>query len=205
MIYKAAEVIWIFLAGRDGTGIEGSIRCPRGPKKTVAFCKLACTIVQIACTIVWLIKDKIWSAFLILVGSDRRQVVWLLPNSRPGSIPFLEDAAKYTCPNTNTNTNTHASRSWMSRSVRDAPIWRNVLLGENSEVAQEMLGCLPIQFCRYNCTIQFCRYKAARVDHTHARPRLSRLQMSTTQSSVMGEDCFTAWEGFLVCIFIDWN
>ena len=56
MIYKAVEVVWIFLAdgrdGRDGTGIEGSIRGPRGPKKTVAFCKLACTIVQIACTIV---------------------------------------------------------------------------------------------------------------------------------------------------------
>ena len=34
MIYKAVEVIWIFLAGRtDGTEIEGSIRGPRGPKK----------------------------------------------------------------------------------------------------------------------------------------------------------------------------
>ena len=38
MIYKAVEVIWIFLAGgrdgrADGTGIEGSIRDPRGPKK----------------------------------------------------------------------------------------------------------------------------------------------------------------------------
>ena len=33
MIYKAVEVIWIFLAGgRDGTGIEGTIRGPRGPK-----------------------------------------------------------------------------------------------------------------------------------------------------------------------------
>ena len=31
MIYKAVEVIWIFLAG--GTGIEGTIRGPRGPKK----------------------------------------------------------------------------------------------------------------------------------------------------------------------------
>ena len=30
MIYKAVEVIWIFLAG--GTGIEGTIRGPRGPK-----------------------------------------------------------------------------------------------------------------------------------------------------------------------------
>jgi len=36
MIYKAVEVIWIFSAGRDGTGragIEGTIRGPRGPKK----------------------------------------------------------------------------------------------------------------------------------------------------------------------------
>ena len=34
MNYKAVEVIWIFSAdGRDGTGIEGSIRGPRGPKK----------------------------------------------------------------------------------------------------------------------------------------------------------------------------
>ena len=34
MIYKAVEVIWIFLAGRAGrTEIEGSIRGPRGPKK----------------------------------------------------------------------------------------------------------------------------------------------------------------------------
>ena len=34
MIYKAVEVIWIFLAGRaGGTGIEGTIRGPRGPKK----------------------------------------------------------------------------------------------------------------------------------------------------------------------------
>ena len=37
MIYKAVEVIWIFLAcgraGRTGrTGTEGSIRGPRGPK-----------------------------------------------------------------------------------------------------------------------------------------------------------------------------
>ena len=32
MIYKAVEVIWIFSAGRDGTGIEGTIRGPRGPK-----------------------------------------------------------------------------------------------------------------------------------------------------------------------------
>ena len=37
MIYKAVEVIWIFSADkRDGTGIEGTIRGPRGPKnKTI--------------------------------------------------------------------------------------------------------------------------------------------------------------------------
>ena len=37
MIYKAVEVIWIFLAGqtegRDRRDIEGSVRGPRGPKK----------------------------------------------------------------------------------------------------------------------------------------------------------------------------
>ena len=33
MIYKAAEVIWIFSAGRvDRTGTEGTIRGPRGNK-----------------------------------------------------------------------------------------------------------------------------------------------------------------------------
>ena len=34
MIYKAVEVIWIFSAGRAGgwTGINGTIRGPRGPK-----------------------------------------------------------------------------------------------------------------------------------------------------------------------------
>ena len=37
MIYKAVEVIWIFSAGRTGgrTGIEGSIRGPRGPKNAL--------------------------------------------------------------------------------------------------------------------------------------------------------------------------
>ena len=33
MISKAEEVIWIFSAGRDRTGIEGTLRGPRGPKK----------------------------------------------------------------------------------------------------------------------------------------------------------------------------
>ena len=34
MIYRAVEVIWIFLAGRAGrAGIEGTIRGPRGPQK----------------------------------------------------------------------------------------------------------------------------------------------------------------------------
>ena len=34
MIYKAVEVIWIFSAdGTGGTGIEATIRGPRGPKK----------------------------------------------------------------------------------------------------------------------------------------------------------------------------
>ena len=32
MIYKAVEVIWIFLADGTGRDIEGSIRGPRGPK-----------------------------------------------------------------------------------------------------------------------------------------------------------------------------
>ena len=38
MIYKAVEVIWIFSAGGRTdrrTGIEGSIRGPRGPKKQI--------------------------------------------------------------------------------------------------------------------------------------------------------------------------
>ena len=42
MIYKAVEVIWIFLAdgtdGTDGTDIEGSIRGPRGPKNGLSLC-----------------------------------------------------------------------------------------------------------------------------------------------------------------------
>ena len=40
MIYKAVEVIWIFsVGGRDGwTGIEGTLRGPRGPKKAKLNC-----------------------------------------------------------------------------------------------------------------------------------------------------------------------
>ena len=38
MINKAVEVIWIFSAGQDGwTGIKGTIRGPRGPKKLPNF------------------------------------------------------------------------------------------------------------------------------------------------------------------------
>ena len=51
--------------------------------------------------------------------------------------------------------------------------------------------------------------KVARVDHTHARPRLSRLQCPQLKTRDQEEDCFTAWEGFLIShrlrIFIDWN
>ena len=36
MIYKAVQVIWIFSSGRvDGTGIEGTLRGPRGPTNMV--------------------------------------------------------------------------------------------------------------------------------------------------------------------------
>ena len=53
MIYKAVEVIWIFLAdgrdGRDGrTGIEGSIRGPRGPKKDTVKAKIS-TLIKFHC------------------------------------------------------------------------------------------------------------------------------------------------------------
>ena len=49
MIYKAVEVIWIFLAGgRDGTdgrtGIEGSIRGPHGPKNGEEMVKMLKTV-----------------------------------------------------------------------------------------------------------------------------------------------------------------
>ena len=55
MIYKAVEVIWIFLADwrTDGTGNEGTIRGPRGPKNISDNCaKLSardwkCTIFSI--------------------------------------------------------------------------------------------------------------------------------------------------------------
>ena len=46
MIYKAVEVIWIFSAdgragGTRGTGIEGTIRGPRGPKKSSEYILIA--------------------------------------------------------------------------------------------------------------------------------------------------------------------
>ena len=59
MIYKAVEVIWIFLAG--GTGIESTIRGPREPKN-IAHVMSICTFDQ-CCICVFVFEVLVSSPF----------------------------------------------------------------------------------------------------------------------------------------------
>ena len=63
MIYKAVEVIWIFLA--DGTEIEGSIRGPCGPKK---FCLVRFSNpIATGCWEVWAVGEPaVWHMRIIV-------------------------------------------------------------------------------------------------------------------------------------------
>ena len=86
----------------------------------------------------------------------------------------------------------HASRSWVSRSVRDAPIWRNVLLllvDGNSEVSGRDARMSDDDPSKVNIES---------TTHTlHPDYHGSNVHKCETRHQQV--DCLTAWEGFLIC------